>query len=139
MLAKRVDFVSIGTNDLTQYLLAIDRNNTRVAEIYSDLHPVVLKAIQQVVEGAQKTNCPVSVCGELAGNPFAAPLLIGLGVDSLSMSAGSLLKVKWVMRGFNKARAKQLTQLVIGMENASQVKAHMEDVLDGMGYGRLIR
>ena len=138
-LAKRVSFLSIGTNDLTQYLLAVDRNNSRVAEIYNDLHPVVLKAIEQVVTAAGEMNCPVSVCGELAGNPLAAPLMLGLGVDSLSMSSGSLLKVKWVIRGFSRSNARQLSKLALRMENSSQVKNFMEGALDDMGLGRLFR
>lgn len=138
-LARRVDFLSIGTNDLTQYLLAVDRNNSRVAEIYDDLHPVVLKAIEQVVEAAQITKTPVSVCGELAGNPLAAPLLLGLGIDSLSMSSGSLLKVKWVMRSFSRSNARQLTRLSLRMENSRQVRNFMEGALDDMGLGRLVR
>jgi phosphotransferase system enzyme I (PtsP) len=138
-LARRVDFLSIGTNDLTQYLLAVDRNNSRVADIYNDMHPVVLRAIQQVVTSARDTRCPVSVCGELAGNPLAAPLMLGLGVDSLSMSAGSLLKVKWVMRSFARSNARQLTNLALKMEDAGQVINFMKGALDDMGLGRMIR
>lgn len=138
-LAKRVDFMSIGTNDLTQYLLAVDRNNSRVAEIYNDLHPVVLKAIDNVVTAANEMDCPVSVCGELAGNPLATPLLMGLGVDSLSMSSGSLLKVKWVLRSFSCSNARQLSRLALRMENAEQVARFMEGALDDMGLGRLVR
>lgn len=138
-LARRVSFLSIGTNDLTQYLLAVDRNNSRVAEIYSDLHPAVLKAIEQVVTAAKGMNCPVSVCGELAGNPLATPLMLGLGVDSLSMSSGSLLKVRWVMRSFSSSNARQLTRLALRMEDARQVKSFMEGALDDMGLGRLVR
>ncbi len=138
-LVRRVDFLSIGTNDLTQYLLAVDRNNSRVAEIYNDLHPVVLKAIELVVTAAREMNCPVSVCGELAGNPLATPLMLGLGVDSLSMSSGGLLKVKWVMRSFSRSNARQLAKLALRMEDASQVKNFMEGALDDMGLGRLVR
>lgn len=138
-LARRVDFLSIGTNDLTQYLLAVDRNNSRVADIYNDMHPVVLRAIQQVVDTAKDTRCPVSVCGELAGNPLAAPLMLGLGIDSLSMSSGSLLKVKWVMRSFARSNARQLTKLALKMEDARQVINFMQGALDDMGLGRLIR
>ncbi|NNJ90468.1 MAG: phosphoenolpyruvate--protein phosphotransferase [Gammaproteobacteria bacterium] len=138
-LARRVDFLSIGTNDLTQYLLAVDRNNSRVADLYNDMHPVVLRAIQQVVNTAKDTRCPVSVCGELAGNPLAAPLMLGLGVDSLSMSSGSLLKVKWVMRSFARSNARQLTNLALKMEDSSQVINFMQGALDDMGLGRLIR
>jgi phosphotransferase system enzyme I (PtsP) len=138
-LARRVDFVSIGTNDLTQYLLAVDRNNTRVAELYDDLHPAVLRALEHVVRGARLFNRPVGVCGELAGNPMATVLLMGLGVDSLSMSAGSLMKVKWVVRSFSVARARQLLHAALRLEDAGQVRRFMEKTLDEMGLGGLFR
>ncbi|RLW57316.1 MAG: phosphoenolpyruvate--protein phosphotransferase, partial [gamma proteobacterium symbiont of Stewartia floridana] len=104
-LAQRIDFLSVGTNDLTQYLLAVDRNNAHVAEIYNDLHPAVLRALIQIVNGAAQYGKEVSVCGELAGNPAAAVLLLGMGVNSLSMNGGSLLRVKWVLRSFSHSRA----------------------------------
>ncbi len=138
-LARRVDFISVGTNDLTQYLLAVDRNNPRVAELYDDLHPAVLKALLQIVEGAKIYNRPVSVCGEMAGNPLAAVLLLGMGVESLSMSSGSLLKVKWVIRSFSRARAGQLLKTVLRMENSQQVRGYMENALEEMGLGGLVR
>jgi phosphotransferase system enzyme I (PtsP) len=138
-LARRVDFVSVGTNDLTQYLLAVDRNNSRVAEIYDDLHPAVLRALEQVVRGVRVFNRPVGVCGELAGNPIATVLLMGLGIDSLSMSAGSLLKVKWVVRSFSVSRARQLVHAALRMEDAHQVRRFMENALEEMGLGGLFR
>ncbi len=138
-MARRVDFLSIGTNDLTQYLLAVDRNNPLVAEIYDDMHPAVLRALVQVVAGAQVYNRPVSVCGEMAGNPLAAILLLGMGVESLSMSAGSLLKVKWVIRSFSRSRARQLLQAALKMEEAQQVRRYMESALEDMGLGGLVR
>ena len=137
-LARRVEFLSIGTNDLTQYLLAVDRNNPHVADLYDDMHPAVLRAVQQVVEGARSYSRSVSVCGELAGNPLAAVLLVGMGVESLSMSAGSLLKVKWVIRSFSKSRARQLVQVALRMEDARQVRRFMEGVLAEMGLGGLV-
>jgi phosphotransferase system enzyme I (PtsP) len=137
-LARRVEFLSIGTNDLTQYILAVDRNNPHVADLYDDMHPAVLRAVQQVVEGARSYNRSVSICGELAGNPLAAVLLIGMGVESLSMSAGSLLKVKWVIRSFSKSRARQLVQVALRMEDARQVRRFMEGVLAEMGLGGLV-
>ena len=97
-LAKQVDFLSIGSNDLTQYLLAVDRNNPRVADLYNSYHPAVLQALQKVVEDAHKEGKTVSICGEMAGDPAAAVLLIAMGVDMLSMSATNLLKVKWALR-----------------------------------------
>jgi len=138
-LARRVDFVSVGTNDLTQYLLAVDRNNSRVAELYDDLHPAVLRALEQIVRGARVFHRPVGVCGELAGNPLATILLMGLGVDSLSMSAGSVMKVKWVVRSFSVSRARQLAQAALRMEDARQVRRFMEGALDDMGLGGLFR
>ncbi|MCB1862031.1 MAG: phosphoenolpyruvate--protein phosphotransferase [Gammaproteobacteria bacterium] len=137
-LARRVDFISIGTNDLTQYLLAVDRNNPHVGELYDELHPAVLKALVLVVEGAAKLNCPVSVCGEMAGNPLASVLLLGMGVDGLSMSAGSLLKVKWVIRSFSKARARQLLQAALRMEDVAQVRLLLEGALSDMGLVGLV-
>lgn len=138
-LARRVDFVSVGTNDLTQYLLAVDRNNSRVAELYDDLHPAVLRALEQIVRGARVFNRPVGICGELAGNPMATVLLMGLGVDSLSMSAGSLMKVKWVVRSFSVSRARQLVHAALRMEDAQQVRRFMEGALDEIGLGGLFR
>jgi phosphotransferase system enzyme I (PtsP) len=138
-LARRVDFVSVGTNDLTQYLLAVDRNNSRVAELYDDLHPAVLRALDQVVRGAREFNRPVGVCGELAGNPLATILLMGLGVDSLSMSAGGVMKVKWVVRSFSVSRARQLVHAALRMEDPQQVRRFMESALEDMGLGGLFR
>jgi phosphotransferase system enzyme I (PtsP) len=137
-LARRVEFLSIGTNDLTQYILAVDRNNPHVADLYDDMHPAVLRAVQQVVDGAKLYNRSVSVCGELAGNPLAAVLLTGMGVESLSMSAGSLLKVKWALRSFSKSRARQLVQVALRMEDSRQVRRFMEGVLAEMGLGGLV-
>src|SRR5690606_11567886 len=95
-LAPMVDFMSIGTNDLTQYLLAVDRTNPALAERQDAVHPAVLRAIARVVEGAGASpdGCEVAVCGEMAGDPEVAVLLIGLGVDELSMGAGSMGAVK---------------------------------------------
>jgi phosphotransferase system enzyme I (PtsP) len=138
-LARRVDFLSIGTNDLTQYLLAVDRNNPSVAEIYDDMHPAVLRAVNQVVHGAHQHSRPVSVCGELAGNPLATALLVGMGVDSLSMSAGSLLRVKWVLRSISKTRARQWLKAALRMESAAEIRRFMEGNLDKLGLGGLYR
>ncbi len=138
-LAQRVAFFSIGTNDLTQYLLAVDRNNTRVAGLYQTLHPAVLRALAQIVEGAHRHGKPVGVCGELAGDPAAAIVLLGLGVDSLSMSVGSLLRVKSVLRTCTQARARELTQQVLQMEKEVVIRALLNNALEGMGLGGLVR
>ena len=138
-IAKRVDFISVGTNDLTQYLLAVDRNNPRVAAIYSDLHPALLQALQQTVQGARQYNCPVGVCGEMAGNPLATPLLLGLGVDSLSMSTGSLLRVKRTIRSLEKAQAENWLENALQMDDAADVSSYMQAVLEQKGLEMLIK
>ncbi|MCG7956396.1 MAG: phosphoenolpyruvate--protein phosphotransferase [Candidatus Thiodiazotropha taylori] len=138
-LAQRIDFLSVGTNDLTQYLLAVDRNNAHVAEIYNDLHPAVLRALIQIVNGAARYGKEVSVCGELAGNPAAAVLLLGMGVNSLSMNGGSLLRVKWVLRSFSHSRAKQLLQTALRCEQAGEITNLLSNALEEMGLGGLMR
>lgn len=138
-VARRADFISIGSNDLTQYLLAVDRNNPKVADIYDELHPAVLRALHTVVEGSREFNRPVSLCGELAGNPLATLLLVGMGVDALSMSVGSLLRVKWVVRSVSRLRARQLLSVALKMEDAAQIRRLMETSLEELGLGGLIR
>ncbi len=138
-VARRVDFLSIGSNDLTQYLLAVDRNNNAVAELYDSLNPAVIKAIQLVVEGAAGGNCPVSVCGEMAGNPLAVLVLLGLGVDSLSMSASSLARVKCVVRNVRYDDAKALLDQVLTLETAGAIRQCLSDALTERGLGGLVR
>lgn len=138
-LARRVDFLSIGTNDLTQYLLAVDRNNADVAELFDELHPAVLKALFQVVEGARLFQREVSVCGEMAGNPLAIPLLMGMDIHHLSLNSGSLLKVKWVVRSFSRAQSKELLRAALRCEDARTVRRIMIEALENQGLGRLIQ
>jgi len=138
-LARRVDFFSIGTNDLTQYLLAVDRNNARVASLYDSLHPSVIRAIIQVVEGAEAHNIPVSVCGEMAGDPIAALLLLAMGIDSLSMSVSSLPRVKWVIRKVTRAKAREVLNKVLLMEDALTIRKYLHKTFEELGMGGLIR
>jgi phosphotransferase system enzyme I (PtsP) len=138
-MAQRVDFFSVGTNDLTQYLLAVDRNNTQVAQLYDTLHPAVLRAIRQVVREAHAAARPVSVCGEMAGDPAAALLLLGMGIDSLSMSAASLLRVKWVVRTFTQVKMRALLEEADTLEDGAAVRALLNRSLDDAGLGGLVR
>jgi phosphotransferase system enzyme I (PtsP) len=138
-MARRVDFFSIGSNDLTQYLLAVDRNNAQVADLYDALHPAVLRAINQVIDDAHAAQRPVSVCGEMAGDPAAALLLLGMGIDSLSMSAASLLRVKWTVRSFTQSRARTLLGEALEMEDGSAVRELLHQALEQAGLGGLIR
>lgn len=128
-IARRVDFLSVGTNDLTQYLLAVDRNNPRVADLYHTCHPSVLRALWSIVEGAKGENTPVSVCGEMAGDPVGAVLLMALGFRVLSMSATSLLRVKAILRQVSLTEAEALLEEVMVMPDAQAVLKHMEDAL----------
>jgi phosphotransferase system enzyme I (PtsP) len=138
-MARRVDFFSIGSNDLTQYLLAVDRNNSQVAELYDALHPAVLRAIAKVIEDAHQSQRPVSVCGEMAGDPGAALLLLGMGVDSLSMSAASLLRVKWMVRSFSQQQARLLLDQALQFEDGDAVRSLVHAELDRAGLGGLVR
>jgi phosphotransferase system enzyme I (PtsP) len=138
-LARRVSFLSIGTNDLIQYLLAVDRNNARVARLCDEFHPAVLRALLEVVEAARVHGREVSVCGELAGDPRATPLLLAMGVHSLSMGAGSLLRVKGVIRSISRSRAKELLRKALFCESGACVRQLMMDTLEEMGLGALVR
>lgn len=137
ILAPMVDFVSIGSNDLTQYLLAADRTNARVASLYDSLHPAVLQAIQWVVERAHLAGRPVSVCGEMAGDPAAALLLLAMGVDQLSISLGNLLKIKWLVRTIPRRHAQELLAEVMPMANAGPIRERLHQVLKEYGLGSL--
>jgi phosphotransferase system enzyme I (PtsP) len=134
-----VDFVSIGTNDLTQYLLAVDRNNENVAELYSSLHPAVLKAMCQIVQGAEVSDTPVSVCGELAGDPLGVMALLGMGIDNLSMSVGSLLRAKKVILSFSHAELTELLQQALALPDAFMIREMYARKLDERGLGSFLR
>lgn len=138
-LISMVDFASIGSNDLTQYLLAVDRNNDRVAKLYDSLHPVVLAAIRHVIIQVQAAGRPVSVCGEMAGDPAAALLLMAMGLDSLSMSLGNLLKVKWMIRSVRYDAAQALLEEIINLDTASAIRQRANFFLEQHGLGGLLR
>ena len=138
-LAKLVDFISVGSNDLTQYLLAVDRNNPRVANLYSAFHPAILNALYQVVLQAQGEKKPVSICGEMAGDPGAALLLLAMGFDTLSMNASALLKVKSVIRSVSLDTAQDLLDQVMQMEDAQTIRSAVDLTLYNAGVDRLLR
>lgn len=138
-LANRSDFLSVGSNDLTQYLLAVDRNNARVADLYQAFHPAVLRALQFIVTESHAAKVSVGICGELAGDPGAAILLMAMGYDVLSMNATNLPKVKSVIRGITLGQAKALLKEVMGMADAEQIRLRVEQSLRDAGVTRLIR
>lgn len=138
-ISARVDFLSVGSNDLTQYLLAVDRNNARVADLYQAFHPAVLRALQHIVTEAHAEQVSVGICGELAGDPGAAILLMAMGYDVLSMNATNLPKVKSVIRSISLEDAKALLREVMLMINAEQIRQRVDQALRDAGVTRLIR
>lgn len=138
-LATLVDFVSVGSNDLTQYLLAVDRNNPRVASLYSSFHPAVLQALRYVVDETHARDKTVSICGEMAGDPGAAVLLMAMGFDILSMNASTLLKVKAVVRSMTMTGALELLEQVMEMDDAQMIRSAVDMALYNAGVDRLLR
>jgi phosphotransferase system enzyme I (PtsI) len=123
LLEAQCDFFSIGTNDLIQYLLAIDRGNERIAHLYEPTHPAVLRTLKRITDEAHRMNIPVSVCGEMAGDPVYAALLLGLGVDSLSMSPALIPAVKFLVRAMKMSDARELAREALGMASAKEIYA----------------
>lgn len=138
-LVHRVDFISIGTNDLTQYLLAVDRNNTHVASLYDNLHPALLRSLSLIATQCQYYQLPISVCGEMAGTPIGALLLIGLGFRQLSMSGRSLPRVKYLLRHLDPVVLQPFMQQVLQAETATEIKKLSSEFMERQGLGGLIR
>ena len=137
-LAKSVDFLAVGSNDLTQYMLAVDRNNPRVASLYQETHPAVLTALRQVARAAHAERKPVGICGELAGTPVGAILLMAMGYDVLSMNATNLPKVKWVIRNIKRSDARRMLARVLKMDTAQEIQSYMHGQLIDAGLGRVV-
>jgi phosphotransferase system enzyme I (PtsP) len=139
VIARRADFVSVGSNDLTQYMLAVDRNNPRVSGLFSNLHPAVLRVMNMIARDVKAAGKRLSICGEMAGNPGAAVLLMAMGFDILSMNATNLLKVKSVIRNLTIVQARDLLRRVLELEDTDDVKALVELELSHAGVDRLLR
>ena len=137
-LAKHVQFLSVGSNDLIQYLLAVDRNNPRVANLYDGLHPSVLQALKIVVKSGHRAGKTVSICGEMAGDPLAVILLLAMEFDILSMNARILPRIKWVIRNFSMTQAKELLDEALKMDDPKDIRLLMEHTLEEAGLGGLI-
>ncbi|KAF0123913.1 MAG: phosphotransferase system enzyme I PtsI [bacterium] len=127
ILAKEVDFFSIGTNDLIQYSLAIDRVNEHVAYLYEPLHPAVLRVIKHVVDCGHNAGIKVGMCGEMAGEPLYIPILLGMGLDELSMNALSVLGVKKIIRSITYRESKELLDSIMGFSTASEIKSFVKE------------
>ncbi len=138
-LAKRADFLSVGSNDLTQYLLAVDRNNTHVSELYNHYHPAVIRALYDIAKRVRDLDTPLSICGELAGDPAAAVLLLAMGYDSLSISASRLLKVKSMIRFVDMPIASKLLEGALKLDNAQDIRDYLQRNLSDVGVSPLFK
>ncbi|RKR04200.1 phosphotransferase system enzyme I (PtsP) [Kushneria sinocarnis] len=137
-LATRVDFFSVGSNDLTQYLLAVDRNNARVAGLYDACHPAVLHALQRLARDTERLGIPTSVCGELAGDPAGALLLAGMGFRTLSMNATSLPRVRAAIRRVESHHACALADETLALPTLTEVHAHLFKRMSEWGLAHLL-
>jgi phosphotransferase system enzyme I (PtsI) len=131
-LAKEVDFMSIGTNDLIQYSLALDRLNEHVGYLYQPLHPAVLRMVKHTVDAAHAEGKRVGMCGELAGEPLLTVVLLGLGLDDLSMNAASLPLVRRLLRQLSAKEARALADEVLKLPSAGQIEAVVRERLARM-------
>ena len=138
-LAERVDFFSVGSNDLTQYLLAVDRNNPRVAGLYHSFHPAVLQALAKIAKDAKAAGTQLSICGELAGDPAGSVLLMAMGYEALAMSASNLPRVKSVIRNIDIDWAKQLLDSVLYLDSPDVIKSMLDLALKEKGFGKFMR
>ncbi len=138
-LARRVDFLSVGTNDLAQYILAVDRNNAMVSRLYHSLHPAVFDALLTIIRGARNVGKPVGICGEMASDPAAVILLLGMGIDNLSVSLAGLPRVKWVIRSFSTDTARKLLQQSLAMDDPVKIRELLNEALVEVGLGGLVR
>lgn len=136
--ARRINFVSIGSNDLTQYLLALDRNNPRVSRLFDNLHPAVLQEIHRIVQLCRQLDLPVSLCGEMAADPLAVVLLLGMRIETLSMNARSLAKIKWLIRTLPAQVAEKVLQKALCMEHENEIRELTRHVLIQHGLGELV-
>ncbi len=138
-LATRIDFCSVGSNDLTQYLLAVDRNNARVAGVYDSFNPAVLRALQEIMDRSTAHCLPTSVCGELAGTPGGALLLCAMGYRQLSMTNNNLARVKWMLRRLDLQECIALKDRCLTMCCPDEVRATVNQFIEEKGFGGLIR
>ncbi|GAB7387600.1 phosphoenolpyruvate--protein phosphotransferase [Bacillaceae bacterium] len=129
ILAAEVDFFSIGTNDLIQYTLACDRMNEKISHLYQPYHPAILRLVKMVIDAAHAKGKWVGMCGEMAGDPLAVPVLLGLGLDEFSMSAASILPVRKLIRSLRYADVEELAREALNKESQEAVKAFLEERL----------
>ncbi|KAB2841590.1 MAG: phosphoenolpyruvate--protein phosphotransferase, partial [Melioribacteraceae bacterium] len=128
--AEEVDFLSIGTNDLIQYLLAVDRGNDIVASSYQEFHPAVVRTLKHIIAEGKKSGAEVSLCGEMAADILAVPLLVGLGLDSISVSASAIPHAKKIIRSFSFAEVKKLADECLQMKTEHEINVRLKNFMD---------
>jgi phosphotransferase system enzyme I (PtsP) len=132
-LIREVDFFSLGTNDLIQYVLAVDRNNRKVAPLYEALHPAVIRAVAQAIRAARDQGKWVGICGEMASDPLCVPILIGFGINELSMEPFSIPLIKKLIRSIDFATAQEMSAAVLGMTSVKEIKGYLFTMMKKMG------
>jgi phosphoenolpyruvate-protein phosphotransferase (PTS system enzyme I) len=125
-----VNFFSIGTNDLTQYTLAVDRTNEKVIRYYNSYQPAVLRLIKNAIEVSHKAGKITGMCGEFAGSPLATVLLLGMGLDEFSMSSASIQKVKKIIRSVDFGFTKKVTETAFGLSTANEIENYLKQILE---------
>jgi phosphoenolpyruvate-protein phosphotransferase len=129
----RIDFISVGTNDLSQYLLAVDRNNPLVAHYYDPLHPAVIHELMRIISHARQCRLPVSICGEMGSDPVAVMLLLAMGVQKLSMSSAKLPMIKWLIRSVAIAETEEFLQAALKLDDASSIRSLGKEIMSLKG------
>ncbi|NRB23549.1 phosphoenolpyruvate--protein phosphotransferase [Shewanella sp.] len=137
-VAKRVDFVSVGSNDLTQYMLAVDRNNPRVSTLYDCYHPGILRALKRVRFDCWQYHLPVSVCGELAGEPIGVILLVAMGYDQLSMNQGSLARINYLLRRVSHSDLSELLEMALTLSSGQEVRELVREYFESRELGAIV-
>jgi phosphotransferase system enzyme I (PtsI) len=132
VLAEASDFFSLGTNDLTQYTMAVDRGNARVSGLFQPLHPAVLRLIKQTIEAGHAKGKWVGMCGELAGMPKAIPILLGFGLDEFSMSPRAIPEAKALVGKLTDDRARQIASQAMSFRTAAEIEDYMKEILDAL-------
>ncbi|HQC70604.1 MAG TPA: phosphoenolpyruvate--protein phosphotransferase [Sedimentibacter sp.] len=125
LLAREVDFFSIGTNDLIQYTMAVDRMNSKLSYLYSQYHPALLRLIKGIIDNAHEAGIWVGMCGEAAGDPKLIPVFVGMGLDEFSMNSPSILRARYIVRNLNKADMELIAKSTLNMENALEVEEYL--------------
>jgi phosphotransferase system enzyme I (PtsI) len=139
MLSREVDFFTIGTNDLIQYTLAVDRTDERVSDRYEPLHPAILRLLRHVRRGAHRGGIPVAVCGEMASDPVLLRLLIGCGLTEFSMTPGALAMARRVVEDTDAAAMRRIAAHVLRLDTVDEIEQFLHDSFAGMDDRHTVR